>query len=135
MKNVIETLLALQALHLKSSPAAPEVQQQIQALRKQVPESLVVRFDRWMARRKKAVAVVHCGVCSECHLQLPVGVLGALVFADAIQYCGNCGRFLYLPENEPVLPARPATKPKASRRRRETAALIDWRHRPPPRHS
>ena len=113
MNIVVENLLALQELVLQHKNPSIEQQKEIEMRRTKIPEGLLTPFDRWMARRRKAVAVVNNGVCGECHLRLTVGTMAVLAFGDAIQRCGNCGRFLYLPENEPVSsPApEPPTKP------------------------
>jgi predicted nucleic acid-binding Zn-ribbon protein len=125
MKNPMENLLDLQNLEFQSDRRSPETEQEIEALRKKIPESLLTKFDRWIARGRKAVAVARNGVCSECHIGLAIGVVGALAFGDDIQSCGNCGRFLYLPESEPLfgreasVNAKPA---RAGRRKKESPA-------------
>ena len=120
MKNVSENLLALQNLEL--GPASPEADRRIEALRKKVPESILIQFDRWLARSRKAVAVVRNGVCCECHIGVAVGILGALTFGEEIQRCGNCGRFLYLPEDEPFISSGPAPQTKVAPHRRKKAS-------------
>jgi hypothetical protein len=102
MNSVMENLLALQELARQQKNPSVEPEREIDGLRKNIPESVLSQFDRWMARGRKAVAVVRNGVCGECHLRLTVGNIGALTFGDEIQRCGNCGRFLYLPEDEPM---------------------------------
>jgi len=124
MKNVMEKLLALQNLQVQPSRPSAEVASQIDALRKEIPESLLGKFDRWMARRKKAVAVVHNGVCCECHIGVASGVVGALVFGDEVQHCGNCGRFLYLPSDEPVFSQKLVPEAKPARRRKKAPAHV-----------
>lgn len=119
MKKVMEKLLALQRLQLQSNNPSADVAQQIEALRSEVPESVLGKFDRWMARRKKAVAAARNGVCCECHIGLARGVLGALAFGDEVQHCGNCGRFLYLPADESVFSQKPVVEAKPARRRRK----------------
>src|SRR5215468_5159484 len=104
MKSLTEYLVALQNLEGQPNREAPEVEPQREALRRKVPESLLIKFDRWLVRGRKAVAIVHNGVCDECHIKLAGGVVGALACGNEIQHCGNCGRFLYVPENEPVFP-------------------------------
>ena len=122
MNSIMESLLALQELALQQKTPSIEQKKEIDRLRRNVPESILTQFDRWMARGRKAAAVVNNGVCGECHLKLTVGTIGALAFGDEIQRCGNCGRFLYLPEDDPVSsppPAPPATvagRPRLSRR-------------------
>jgi predicted nucleic acid-binding Zn-ribbon protein len=122
MNSVVGNLLALQKRVLQRKNHSAEQEKEVDALRKNVPESVLIQFDRWMARGRKAVAVVNNGVCGECHLRLTVGIMGALAFGDEIQRCGNCGRFLYLPEDEPVSsppptpPAPPATRRRLRKR-------------------
>lgn len=90
-------------------------------LRGEIPESYLLMFDRLVARNKKAVSTVRHGVCSECHIQVAVGVLADLTFGHGLHQCGNCGRFLYLPEDETVLPKeQPA---KANQAKTSKAAL------------
>jgi predicted nucleic acid-binding Zn-ribbon protein len=98
MKNMIENLWALQTFQLTGAKAAPNRSEQIEALRSEIPDSLLRTFDRFVARKKKSVATVRQGVCGECHLQIAVGILGSLAFGHGVEQCGNCGRFLYLPE-------------------------------------
>lgn len=119
MKNLTENLMALQNLLDKSVGAVPNLDQRMEALRAQIPDSLLNTFDRFAAREKKAVSIVHRGVCSECHISIAVGILGSLAFGQGVQQCGNCGRFLYLPENEPVFAVEPSAKNKARRSRKE----------------
>ena len=125
MKNLMENLVALQNLQFQTGRRPPEAEQRIEALRKKVSEPLLTRFDRLLARGRKAVAVVHNGVCGECHLKLAVGIVGALAFGEEIQYCDNCGRSLYPPEDKPLFAtARPVpvkTKPSRAAGRKEEA--------------
>jgi len=122
MKSEIDNLMALQELKSKSPKSAANRAEQIEALRSQIPESLLRTFDRFVTRGKKAVAIVHKGVCSECHLQIAVGVLGSLAFGHGVQQCGNCARFLFLPEDEPVLAHEASGKPKTRQPHKEPAA-------------
>jgi predicted nucleic acid-binding Zn-ribbon protein len=122
MKSTIENLLALQELQFKSPKSVPNRSEQIEALRSEIPEAFLRTFDRFILRKKQSVSIVHNGVCGACHLQIAVGVLGALAFGQNVHQCGNCGRFLYLPEDEPVYATEKAPKPKASRPRREPVA-------------
>jgi predicted nucleic acid-binding Zn-ribbon protein len=124
MKNLMETLIALQNLELQTGRRSPEAAPRIEGLRKKVPESLLTKFDRWIVRGRNAVAVAHHGVCGECHLKLPIGVVGALAFGEEIQHCGNCGRFLYLPENEPVYSPVSPPKSKPAKRNKEAPAHV-----------
>jgi hypothetical protein len=119
MKNVIDNLVALQELQLKTPKSTPNRAEQMEALRSEIPEPLLRIFDRFVARKRKSVAVVRNGVCGECHLKIAVGILGSLAFGQGVQQCGNCGRFLYLPEDETVYVPETLTKTKAGRPRKK----------------
>ena len=96
----MKDLLVLQNLELHST-ASIEAAKQLEAIRSKVPESILETFDRWIDRGKKPVAVVRGGVCCECHLRVAIGVLADLEGGDQLARCGNCGRLLYLPAEEP----------------------------------
>ena len=96
----MENLVTLQDLQLRDR--IPAENPKVKKLRAQVPESILARFDRLVARGKKGVATVRAGVCSECHLRLSSGTLGGLGHTEEIHICDNCGRYLLRPENEPV---------------------------------
>jgi predicted nucleic acid-binding Zn-ribbon protein len=116
MKNLIENLVALQELHFKTSKMNAGSRTEAQrTIRSEIPEGTLQTFDRFVGRKKKAVSVVRHGVCGECHLQVAVGILGALAFGQGLQQCGNCGRFLYLPKDEPVF-GQDAQPKKATRK-------------------
>lgn len=124
IRDVMESLLALQTWQTKSRVSAAEKEAAIRALREKVPPQVLAHFDRFQLREKKGVAIVRNGVCSECHMRLAIGVLATLMHGDDIQLCGSCGRYLYLPEDARLAVAHPAVelKPaKEKRKRRETA--------------
>ena len=95
MNHLIKDLLILQELQLHGTGPGCKEERQLKSLRKNVPESLLDIFDRWIYRGKKPVAIVSHGVCSECHLKVATGVLLNLAHEDEIEHCGNCGRILY----------------------------------------
>jgi predicted nucleic acid-binding Zn-ribbon protein len=107
----MENLAALQEIQLRDGISAETPK--VKKLRAQVPESILAHFERLIARGKKGVALVHAGVCSECHLRLSSGTLGSLAHTEEIHKCDNCGRYLLLPENEPVV-LTSATRPRKS---------------------
>ncbi len=117
MTDVIENLMALQQLQLNTPKSTPHRAEQMEALRSEIPESLLRVFDRFVARKRQPVAIVRNGVCGECHLQIAVGILGSLAFGQDVQQCGNCARFLYLPEDEPVCALETSTRSKAGKSR------------------
>lgn len=102
MSQTIEHLLALQKLHFQTKPLLVAEEARIRALREKVPLPILTHFDRLIVRGKKGVAIARGGVCSECHLLISSGTLASLAYACEIHTCENCGRYLYLPEDEPL---------------------------------
>jgi predicted nucleic acid-binding Zn-ribbon protein len=113
MIQIMQHLLALQALELDTKPFTPAQEAQIVKLREQVPVSILTHFTRLIAGGKKGVAIARAGVCSECHLRVTPGTLASLAYTTEIHLCDNCGRYLYLPENEPLGPAASPSPIKA----------------------
>lgn len=123
----MESLLALQALEFEGTETVTEEDRD--ALRAKVPDPILGHFDRLLARGKKGVSVIRKGVCTSCHIRVPVGTLVTLARGEDIQICGNCGRYLHLPEGE--LPGQKTEeksgtpKPAARRGRRRKAETVD----------
>ncbi len=111
--NLMDDLVVLQDRELRKSRSPSEGDSAARKLRGRIPESVLLHFDRWLARGRKAVAVVHNGVCGECHIHLPIGVVAALASGQEFQQCSNCGRYLDLAK-DPSVTAPPA---KADRKR------------------
>lgn len=125
MKNVLDSMLALQQLQLTPfKTISPSTAAELETLRTKIPETFLRTFDRFLGRKLKAVSTVRHGVCGECHIQVAVGTLGALAFGQGLQQCGNCGRYLYLPEDEPVFGADSSIKTKPGRTKKTRAAEL-----------
>ena len=126
MKELMGNLLALQNLELQSDRCLPEQVRRIQRLRKKIPNQILGHYDRLMVRGKKGLAAVRNQVCGGCHMRVPIGTITTIMHGMDIQLCYNCGRYLYLPEDEPVYTgqaaesAKPAA-PKPARRKRKAA--------------
>jgi predicted nucleic acid-binding Zn-ribbon protein len=86
----------------------------IESLRGNLPIGILVAHDRFRAAGKKSVAEVRQGVCAGCHLGLASGDVAALRRGD-LHRCDNCGRYLYLVEEEPAEPEAPVRGRKAKR--------------------
>lgn len=118
MRELMEKLLALQAIEMGPRKSAKESERE--QLRAAIPEPVLGHLDRLLARGKKGVSVIRNGVCSECHIRVSTGTLQTLAHGSDIQICGNCGRYLHLPDSE--LPGKAevpaAVKPPVARRRR-----------------
>jgi predicted nucleic acid-binding Zn-ribbon protein len=123
MKKMMENLLALQDLQLRRGRGAREREDEIEGLRRQIPEPILGHYDRLLARGKKGVALVSHGVCSECHMRVPIGTLVTLAHGQDVQLCGNCGRYLFLPAGEltPEPKALASSTPPSRRGRKSTA--------------
>lgn len=125
--RIVESLLAVQNIELQKRIPTPAQKAESQALRANVPAGVLEKFDRLVGRGKKAVAIVRSGVCGECHLRLSSGTLASLAYTTEIHYCDNCGRFLYLPQDEPLgltgaASVSAAAKSPAARSRKHTPA-------------
>jgi predicted nucleic acid-binding Zn-ribbon protein len=89
----------------------------IESLRANLPMGVLMVHDQMRARKKRSVAEVRRGVCSGCHLALGVGNVAALR-AGELHRCGNCGRYVYVVEEDEIAAALPAkTKRKLPKRR------------------
>ncbi len=127
MKQILETLLALEKLQLHTKALSLKDEAEILRLREKVAAPILAHFDRLIAQGKKGVAMARHGVCSECHLRISSGTLASLAYTNDVHICDNCGRYLFLAENEPavVIETLPAAKPpvKARAKRTQKAAL------------
>lgn len=87
----------------------------IESMRGNLPVGVLIAHDQMRAKGKRSVAEVRRGFCSGCHLALGVGNVAALRAGD-LRQCGNCGRLVYLvdeDEAEGSTPAKPKLQPPA----------------------
>lgn len=99
MNKILSHLLTLQNIALESpSKDASEVL----ALREKIPAQMLTRFDKFLDRGKKGIALVQNGVCKGCQIQVPVGTVNTLLQGTGACVCGNCGRYLYMLEADAV---------------------------------
>jgi hypothetical protein len=128
MKTVVASLYELQKIELLSPGDASGTNVAADRLRERISPDFLSVYERYRVRGRKAVAVVREGVCGECHLRIPLGTLVDLMHGDEVMRCGNCGRFLYLPEEDTdiVTSATPAPEtnktPRVRRKKAELAA-------------
>jgi predicted nucleic acid-binding Zn-ribbon protein len=97
MNGILQNLLKLQELEFGGQP--DQHKDQTAALRGVIPAPVLGHYDRLRVRGKKGIAVVRNQVCGGCHMGVPVGMIATLIKAEDIQLCGNCGRYLCLPES------------------------------------
>lgn len=98
----MKKLLAAQELQLQTKPLSLESEAEIRKLRENVPMQILNRFDWFIARGKKGVAFARNGVCTVCHLRITSGMLAGLACTTKVHNCDNCGRYLFLPESDPL---------------------------------
>ena len=114
MRDTIRIMLRLQELelirdenkilHLEKDPAhQAQIQQMenaIKELTEQVPERWRARYKQ-LRKSKNGIAVAHefGGVCQQCRMVIPVGVLTQMRTGQNSWICPNCGRFLLLSED------------------------------------
>jgi predicted nucleic acid-binding Zn-ribbon protein len=125
MTGILQNLLKLQGLEFNMQPGKKDASEAA-ALRATIPHSMLGQYERQRARGKKSIVEVRNQVCTNCRMQVPIGVMTQLMRGEA-QVCGSCGRYLCLPEpvaaveivDAPVAP-KPARKP---RKRKALAAV------------
>jgi predicted nucleic acid-binding Zn-ribbon protein len=67
------------------------------ALREQVHHSLLMQYDALeRAGRRPALAEIHGEACGQCHLMLPLGLLGEIRTDGHLRSCPHCKRLLYV---------------------------------------
>ena len=127
MRKIMEQLLALQKLQFDARSRTPESKAEMEKLRDKVPTPILAHYERLVLRGKKGVAIARAGVCSECHLRIISGKLITLVHTDEVQLCDNCGRYLYLPEEESIglSESKPVPPVQVKRRSRKVAPHAD----------
>jgi hypothetical protein len=122
--RIVESLLEVQNIKLQQEVLTPAQEAQSQALRAKVPAGVLEKFNRLVGRGKRPVAIVRSSVCGECHLRLSSGTLASLAYTTEIHYCDNCGRFLYLPEDEPLGLTSAASSPPGRKHTKRAAAHV-----------
>ncbi len=71
-----------------------EQARQIEALRSQLPTSILGHHDRRIASGQKSLVGVRKGFCGGCHLKLPRGHKPMSPAHANLDVCDNCGIFL-----------------------------------------
>lgn len=125
MQTIIDVLLTTQPLLTRKGAAQAEKQAAIEALRLEIPAPVLAHYLRLLACDRRGVALVHHGVCGECHIRVPQATAHSLAHPDDLHLCENCGCYLALAaEERPGMKAPPvAAPPPVVRRVRRRAAL------------
>jgi hypothetical protein len=122
MNNIMQDLFALQTLQLQSGSKQRNREGAMEAIRKTIPSAILMHYERLLARGKNGVAIVRNGVCTGCHISVAIGPLAGLAQKGDIRACGNCGRYLFLPANEPIVPVVLPLPVKTPRRKKNSLA-------------
>ena len=85
----------LEQLQLHREPSADTLAL-IESLRANISLTVLIQHDGLRAHGRKSLAEAQHGLCSGCHVSLPVGTVSELERGDHIVTCGNCGRFVFL---------------------------------------
>jgi uncharacterized protein len=94
--------------------------QQRDALRREVTDSPLAHYDRVMRQRKSAIAEARESKCQACYVVLRPQTWQEVTTNEQVITCGSCGRILYYdPSHEPPPPAE---QPKKRRRASEAEA-------------
>ena len=125
MNSTIETLAALQELTFRTGKKPSKDQQtNISLLREKIPAPVLLNFDRHVVRGNKGVAPVRNGVCSACHLRVPMGIVASLVSSPNLLTCESCGTYLMLVPNEDVVASEVSGSSKVTVRRMPKKARV-----------
>lgn len=117
--DLVRRLMELAALEERLSTlkrdgqTAASVTALIESLRGNIPLGVLITHDRMRSRARSCVAEVRHGVCAGCHLALAVGNVAAVRHGD-LHRCGNCGRYLYIVEDDEPAAAPVASAPASS---------------------
>jgi hypothetical protein len=110
---ILQNLYKLQTIDIAGLASTDP---QAEGLRAAIPSGMLANYDRARARGKKGIALVRNHVCTNCRIQVPVAVTVSLA-AGMIQACGNCGLYLCLPDEQPVLPLAAVSVQPGGRKR------------------
>jgi predicted nucleic acid-binding Zn-ribbon protein len=99
INGLMEKMFELQTLEFEET-IQPTTEKRIASLRAQIPVPILAHYDRLCARGKKGVALLRHQTCTGCHMRVPLGVILELNRHEDVRCCDNCGRYLYLREDE-----------------------------------
>lgn len=102
MRPLVEKLYELQSLLLPTASKEESALERVRQLRATSPAAFLSHFDRLVARKHHAVAVVRNGVCGECHMRLPSGAAANLAADEDVVLCETCSCYLMLAVEEVV---------------------------------
>jgi predicted nucleic acid-binding Zn-ribbon protein len=99
VSGLMKHMFELQTLEFEET-IQPNTEKRIAGLRAKIPAPVLAHYDRLCARGKKGVALLRHQTCTGCHMSVPRGVILELNRGEDVRCCDNCGRYLYLREDE-----------------------------------
>jgi predicted nucleic acid-binding Zn-ribbon protein len=99
MKEIMKNLFELQTLVFEAINPR-DAERGMAALRAKIPAPILAHYDRLTDKGKKGVALLRNQACGACHMQVSRAGIIDLIHGTDICVCGNCGRYLYLPEDK-----------------------------------
>ena len=110
---------------LAESLSKTEKQHEITRLRSVLPTAILGHHDRMLQRGKRSIVPVMDGICSSCHLRLPISHISRLKCSQDLEVCDNCGAFIYFePTEEPAATLAPVPTVRRKKGRPAKAALL-----------
>jgi predicted nucleic acid-binding Zn-ribbon protein len=118
MHAVMHALVEIQKLEFGPDASSAAAKAAVEKLRTKVPPQILGHYDRLRVRGKKGLSLVRDNkVCTECHMQVPIGTVITIMKGADIQLCGSCGRYLFIEEKALPQPASPPPAPAAKSKR------------------
>ena len=124
MRPLINKLYEAQRTLQSLPPSSPNRRAVIDGLRDSVPEPILAHFLRLVGNTGHGVSLVRHGVCSECHIRVPFGLVAALVKPTDVHLCDHCGCYFLLPEEEFPAPEAPTAVITPQRRGRKSHKVL-----------
>ncbi|HSJ07348.1 MAG TPA: C4-type zinc ribbon domain-containing protein [Longimicrobiales bacterium] len=96
MENVPGREVEEQEFHVNVEEAIASLDERIDEMKRELPAPVRTRLERFSAGAGRAVVPVINGICYGCFSALPTASMSALGRNDELNYCEQCGRFLYV---------------------------------------
>ena len=90
---------------------------EVTRLRSILPAFILGHHDRKIQQGKASIVPVVHGICSACHLRLPIGHLARLQSSQDLEVCDNCGTFIFTEATNESPPQKNFTRQSRNRKR------------------
>ena len=85
-----------QEFHIDIAEAITQLDARIEELQQELPPQMRSRLVRFAKSGGRAVVPLINGICYGCFTAVPTASVADLGRNDEVNYCENCGRFLYV---------------------------------------